>query len=158
MKIFLHYQQQVFIPFLQVLDKVSNILSHQSLARESTSTPVVKTSAESTRYETTQSDLKDDEGGHEEEDTKPPSAKQHLESNYGKLLKEYNDLAEGYETLKKHLDEETKFHQEQTSQNAAIMADMQDTINKLKAQLDDVLAGRPYSRVSNHVTPQGLPW
>lgn len=119
---------------------------HQSLARELT--PVVKTSAESTRYETTQSDLQDDQRGHEEEDTKPSSAKQHLESDYGKLLKEYNDLAEGYETLKKHLDEETKFHQEQTSQNAAIMADMQDTINKLKAQLDDVLAGRPYSRVS----------
>ncbi|KAK3732288.1 hypothetical protein QZH41_014424 [Actinostola sp. cb2023] len=134
----------------QVLEKVSSILTNQSLVRESTTTtePVVKTSAESTRYEATQSDLQDDNAREDEPAPVHSSAKQ-LESSYSKLLKEYNDLTEGYETLKKHLDEETKFHQEQTSQNAAIMADMQETINNLKMQLDDVLAGRSYSMRTN---------
>lgn len=61
-----------------------------------------------------------------------------MESNYVKLLKEYNDLAEGYEQLQRHLDEETKFHQEQTSQNVAVMTDMQDTITQLRNQLAEL--------------------
>ena len=61
-----------------------------------------------------------------------------MESNYVKLLKEYNDLAEGYERLQQHLDEETKFHQEQTSQNVAVMTDMQDTITQLRNQLAEL--------------------
>ena len=61
-----------------------------------------------------------------------------MESNYVKLLKEYNDLAEGYEGLQQHLDEETKFHQEQTSQNVAVMTDMQDTITQLRNQLAEL--------------------
>ena len=61
-----------------------------------------------------------------------------MESNYVKLLREYNDLAEGYERLQQHLDEETKFHQEQTSQNVAVMTDMQDTITQLRNQLAEL--------------------
>lgn len=130
------------------MDKVSNIISSQSLARESTMStePVIKTSAESTRYETTQTGTQPTESTAvgDESITEP---KKQLDANYGKLLREYNDLSEGYEALKKHLEDETKFHQEQTSQNAAVMADMQETINRLQSQLDDVLGGRPYSRV-----------
>lgn len=107
----------------------------------------VKTSAESTRYETTDKQQDTQENKQPQQD-KQETAKQ-FESNYAKLLKEYNDLAEGYETLKKHLEEETKFHQEQTSQNAAIMVDMQDTINKLQSQLDDILQGKSVSTVRN---------
>lgn len=118
-----------------------------------TSEPV-KTTAESTRYESTkQIQDKLDQPSQEKPFDKQPveqEANKQFETNYTKLLKEYNDLAEGYETLKKHLEEETKFHQEQTSQNAAIMVDMQDTINKLQSQLDDVLQGRS-SRVSNTI-------
>ena len=62
---------------------------------------------------------------------------------------EHNDLTESFERVRQHLDEETKFHQEQTSQNAAVMAEMQDTINQLKEQLADALLGRsPSSGVS----------
>lgn len=117
-----------------------------------TSEPI-KTSAESTRHESTK--LTETQGKLNQASQENPfdqqpveqEANKQFESNYTKLLKEYNDLAEGYETLKKHLEEETKFHQEQTSQNAAIMVDMQDTISKLQSQLDDVLQGRS-SRVS----------
>ena len=68
-----------------------------------------------------------------------------LDSNYVKLLKEYNDLAEGYERLQQHLDEETKFHQEQTSQNVAIMTEMQDTITQLRNQLAELRSTRSAS-------------
>ena len=68
-----------------------------------------------------------------------------MESNYVKLLKEYNDLAEGYERLQRHLDEETKFHQEQTSQNVAVMTDMQDTITQLRNQLAELRSTRSAS-------------
>lgn len=68
-----------------------------------------------------------------------------MESNYVKLLKEYNDLAEGYERLQQHLDEETKFHQEQTSQNVAVMTDMQDTITQLRNQLAELRSTRSAS-------------
>lgn len=114
---------------------------------------VIKTSGESTRYETTQTDKQPTEDNTVDgEEQREPStdSKKNMDGNYGKLLKEYNDLAEGYEALKKHLEDETKFHQEQTSQNAALMADMQETINRLQAQLDDVLGGRPYSRVTTN--------
>jgi len=135
------------------LDKVSSIISCQSIARDSS--PVIKTSGQSTRYETTQTDNKPTEdiaAGDEDQREQSTEPRKQLDVNYGKLLKEYNDLAEGYEALKKHLEDETKFHQEQTSQNAAVMADMQETINRLQAQLDDVLAGRPYSRVRTRFT------
>ena len=65
--------------------------------------------------------------------------------SYVKLLKEYNDLAEGYERLQQHMDEETKFHQEQTSQNVAVMTDMQDTITQLRNQLAELKNTRPPS-------------
>lgn len=52
-----------------------------------------------------------------------------------KLLKDYNDLAESYEKLRQHMDAETKFNQEQTSQNAAVMAEMQESISLLQSQL-----------------------
>lgn len=68
-----------------------------------------------------------------------------LDSSYVKLLKEYNDLAEGYERLQQHMDEETKFHQEQTSQNVAVMTDMQDTITQLRNQLAELKNSRPPS-------------
>jgi len=68
-----------------------------------------------------------------------------LHSNYVKLLKEYNDLAEGYERLQQHLDEETKFHQEQTSQNVAVMTEMQDTIAQLRNQLAELRSTRSAS-------------
>lgn len=88
-----------------------------------------------------------------------------MESNYVKLLKEYNDLAEGYERLQQHLDEETKFHQEQTSQNVAVMTDMQDTITQLRNQLAELRNTRSassgvclFSRAFNrlHTRFQGL--
>ena len=47
-------------------------------------------------------------------------------------------MAEDYERLQRHLDEETKFHQEQTSQNMAVMTDMQDTNTQLRNQLAEL--------------------
>lgn len=75
-----------------------------------------------------------------------------MESNYVKLLKEYNDLAEGYERLQQHLDEETKFHQEQTSQNVAVMTDMQDTITQLRNQLAELRNTRSASSGVRNLT------
>lgn len=43
------------------------------------------------------------------------------------------------------MDEETKFHQEQTSQNVAVMTDMQDTITQLRNQLAELKNTRPPS-------------
>ena len=71
-----------------------------------------------------------------------------------KLLREYNDLAEGYGRLQQHLDEETKFHQEQTSQNVALMTEMQETIEQLRNQLTDLRASRSASSgVRNNSDP-----
>ena len=47
-------------------------------------------------------------------------------------------MAEDYERLQRHLDEETKFHQEQSSQNVAVMTDMQDTNTQLRNQLAEL--------------------
>ena len=47
-------------------------------------------------------------------------------------------MAEDYERLQRHLDEETKFYQEQTSQNMAVMTDMQDTNTQLRNQLAEL--------------------
>ena len=95
-----------------------------------------------------------------QDDTQEATERQQMDANYSKLLKEYNDLADGYEKLKKQFEQEMKFHQEQTSQNATVMADMQDTINSLKLQLNDALAGRSLSPgvriVRGRYTPPGM--
>ena len=60
-------------------------------------------------------------------------------------------MAEGYERLQRHLDEETKFHQEQTSQNMAVMTDMQDTNTQLRNQLAELRSIRVASSGVRHV-------
>ncbi|XP_032227356.2 uncharacterized protein LOC5503188 isoform X2 [Nematostella vectensis] len=127
----------------QVLEKVDDILASQSLRREVTFAPSTRTEGESTFHELTgiRDTAESEERGSSPAD-EPSRDKSDIQSSYVKLLKEYNDLAEGYESLRRHMDEETKFHQEQTSQNAALMAEMQDTINQLRLQLADAMAGR----------------
>lgn len=127
----------------QILNQLESILSSQHLAR-------------STATETNSVGLTTSQDTQQEPSTRPEwrpkSLKKDdvvdtatLDSSYVKLLKEYNDLAEGYERLQQHLDEETKFHQEQTSQNVAIMTDMQDTITQLRNQIAELRNTRPSS-------------
>lgn len=122
----------------QILNQVGSVLSSQHLARSKpvdTKSVGLNPPEPKTRQEWRPKSFKKEDLG----DTSS------MESNYVKLLKEYNDLAEGYERLQRHLDEETKFHQEQTSQNVAVMTDMQDTITQLRNQLAELRSIRSAS-------------
>ncbi|XP_046850822.1 coiled-coil domain-containing protein 18-like [Xenia sp. Carnegie-2017] len=54
---------------------------------------------------------------------------------YTRLLHEYNNLNEEYNMLTQQLQDSVKSYQEQISQNATVMNEMQETINNLKTQL-----------------------
>lgn len=127
----------------QILDQLASVLSSQHLARSTaaeTKTVGLSTSQKtlpllSSRPEWRPKSVK-------KEDVVDTATQ---DFSYVKLLKEYNDLAEGYERLQQHMDAETKFHQEQTSQNVAVMTDMQDTITQLRNQLAELKNTRPPS-------------
>jgi methyl-accepting chemotaxis protein len=67
---------------------------------------------------------------------------------YTRLLHEYNNLNEEYSTLTQQLQENVKSYQEQISENAGIMNEMQETINNLRSQLTDGCAS---GRISTQV-------
>ena len=67
---------------------------------------------------------------------------------YTRLLHEYNNLNEEYNTLTQQLQDNVKSYQEQISENAAVMNDMQDTINNLRSQMMD---GNTSGRISTPV-------
>ncbi|KAK2559537.1 hypothetical protein P5673_018185 [Acropora cervicornis] len=127
----------------QILNQLASVLSSQHLARSTAA------EAKSVGLSTSQKTLPLLSSRPE---WRPKSVKKEdvvdtatQDFSYVKLLKEYNDLAEGYERLQQHMDEETKFHQEQTSQNVAVMTDMQDTITQLRNQLAELKNTRPPS-------------
>lgn len=53
---------------------------------------------------------------------------------YTQLLHEYNNLNESFNKLQQQLEEDVKTYKQQTSQNAVIMNEMQETINNLRWQ------------------------
>ena len=67
---------------------------------------------------------------------------------YTRLLHEYNNLNEEYNTLTQQLQDNVKSYQEQISENAAVMNDMQETINNLRSQMMD---GNTSGRISTPV-------
>lgn len=60
---------------------------------------------------------------------------------YTRLLHEYNNLNEEYKMLTQQLQDSVKSYQEQISQNATVMNEMQETINNLKTQLMEKIPG-----------------
>ncbi|XP_028393962.1 uncharacterized protein LOC114518209 isoform X2 [Dendronephthya gigantea] len=68
---------------------------------------------------------------------------------YTRLLHEYNNLQEEYNTLTQQIQDNVKSYQEQISENATVMNEMQETINGLRSQMIDGNAG-------GRISPQPL--